>query len=231
MKIIFLNAWHANSLTRASLTSFLNQHVSDTDVFCLQETESPFAELAKEIFTDFVAVSDHKYVTDDDNFYLSTYVKKSVKLEASGTIFEGEDQVGLGVYTKLALGEKYLTVCNIHGISRPIDKTDTPGRWRQTEGLVEICKNKGPSVIGGDFNVFPTNESLQVFEKAGFRDLIKQFSITNTRNHFVWDRYPENPKQYYSDYAFVSPDVTVNSFVAPDVDVSDHTPLVLDISL
>lgn len=230
MKILYLNAWHAT--VQAPLADFLTHHVADTDVFCFQEAEAPFSELAHAILQDFIEVTAHKFVTESDDFYLATYVRKSLTVKSSGTLFGGEAQVGLGVYVQLDLGTGQLLVCNLHGMSRPVDKSDTPGRWRQTEGLVDFCRTKGiPSVIGGDFNVFRRNASLQVLREAGYRDLIQEYRITNTRNHFVWDRYPQNPRQYYSDYAFVDPAITVHSFTAPDVAVSDHLPLLLEVSM
>lgn len=229
MKIIYLNAWHGS--VRAPLTEFLKQHVNDTDVFCFQGAEDVMPELCSDVLRDYTEITAHKYVTDTDDFFLATYVKKSMNVASHGVIFEHEDRVGLGIYVKLQIGENHLTVCNIHGMSRPTDKSDTPGRWRQAEGVLALCKDRGPSVIGGDLNVFPTNESLRVFEKAGFRDLIKEYGITNTRNHLIWDQFPENPRQYYSDYAFVSPEVTVDAFVVPDVEIFNHQPLLLDISL
>lgn len=115
-------------------------------------------------------------------------------------------------------------------MSRPTDKRDTPERFQQSQGLIEFFKDKPEQkIIGGDFNGFPSNKWLRLFQVNGYRDLIAEHKITNTRNHYVWDLYPENPKQYFSDYIFAGGAVQVQSFTVPDVEVSDHLPLILTI--
>ena len=101
----------------------------------------------------------------------------------------------------------------------------------QTEGIIEfMAKRKIPRIIGGDLNVLPNTQSVLKFEKAGYRNLIKDFAISTTRNEFSWRKYPNN-RLYYSDYVFVSPDVRVKSFSVPDMEISDHLPMILEVDL
>jgi endonuclease/exonuclease/phosphatase (EEP) superfamily protein YafD len=230
MKVIYLNAWHAT--LRAPLMDFIKTQMVDTDIFCFQESSTDFQAMCRAVLPEFHELSARKFVTENDNFFQTTYVRSTAQIVSSGTILEDVADVGLGQYVQLKDSDTSLYVCNFHGMSRPIDKGDSPGRLLQTQGLVEFFKTKtGVKVIGGDFNVFPQNSSLQLFEASGYRDLIKEHRITNTRNHFIWDRYPENPRQYFSDYIFASNGIREQTFTVPNIEVSDHLPLIFEFSV
>lgn len=67
-----------------------------------------------------------------------------------------------------------------------------------------------------------------MFEKNGYKDLIKDYKIPTTRNKVAWKMYPDNP-QLYSDYVFVSSGIEVKSFSVIENEISDHLPLILEI--
>lgn len=80
----------------------------------------------------------------------------------------------------------------------------------------------------GDFNIRPASASIKNFNKI-FSNLIEKNNISKTRTVFYKDM--EKYGDYISDYAFVSPDISVKSFIAPEeIIVSDHSPLILEIS-
>lgn len=187
--------------------------------------------LCNGLLDEYQQITADKFLSEKENFCQTIYVKNDTPILSSGVIFKDQEDVGLGLYVQIKQGSGSLYICDFHGVSRPADKHDTPGRLQQSRGLIEFFASKPePKIIGGDFNVFPSNPSIQLFQKNGYQDLIKDYNITNTRNHLVWDRYPENEKQHYADYAFVSNDLRVNAFTVPDTEVSDHLPMVLDIS-
>lgn len=230
MKILFLNTWHGT--LRDALLEFIKAHVADTDIFCFQEASEPVQNLCADVLKGFHVLLANSYEHEHGRYNQAIYVRKDIDIVASDVLFVGEPNTGLAAYVQLQRGLEQVHLCNVHGTSRPTDKRDTPGRYRFTRGVVEYLQDKkGAKIVGGDINVFPENKCLQVFETNGYRDLIRGYGVTNTRNHYVWDRYPQNPRQYYSDYAFVSSDVRVNSFTVPDVEVSDHLPLLLDFSV
>jgi endonuclease/exonuclease/phosphatase family metal-dependent hydrolase len=74
-----------------------------------------------------------------------------------------------------------------------------------------------------------------MFEEAGYKNLIKEFNIKNTRNNTCWEQFKEDVKisgkQHFADYCFTSHDVKVKSFEVPYNEVSDHLPLILDIDI
>jgi endonuclease/exonuclease/phosphatase family metal-dependent hydrolase len=228
MKILFLNAWGGK--IREPLAQFLEAQSRNTDIFCFQEAYDEMKQLARKVLPGYAEIERYKYVTDDDNFPQTTYIKNTIPLLASGTIMEQEAGLGLGLYARVRSSDnRDLFVCNFHGMSRPVNKLDDPARIRQSELLIDFFReHSGPAVIGGDFNLFPETKSVAMFAENGYRDLIKEYGIATTRNHFSWDLYPDH-KQYHSDYVFTSPDIAIKHFSVPGDEISDHQPLILEI--
>jgi len=230
MKIVFLNT--LNGKVRTDIAAFIKTQSSDTTVFCFQEVYKKMRLLAKEIFLDYKGVAAYKRAAKEDDFPQATYVNKNAKVLSHKTVLEDQRNAGLGVYTKIKFGDSVIHICNFHGKAQPGDKLDNPNRIEQSRELIDFFKNKhGPKIIGGDFNLLPGTKSVKMFEEAGYRNLIKEFKITTTRNRLAWDIWPPNKKQYYSDYVFVSPDIKVKKFSVPNIEISDHLPLILGIEL
>jgi endonuclease/exonuclease/phosphatase family metal-dependent hydrolase len=85
-------------------------------------------------------------------------------------------------------------------------------------------------IFGGDFNLDITTKALAALEGTQYRNLIKEFSITNTRTeryrHLGLEGY-----SMYADYVLVSQKTNVHSFeVQNDVLASDHAPLIVRFS-
>ena len=75
----------------------------------------------------------------------------------------------------------------------------------------------------GDFNLLPDTESIKILESSGLRSLIKEYNITSTRTSF----YTKPAK--YADYILVTPGIEVKDFKVLTDEVSDHSPLFLEI--
>lgn len=126
-----------------------------------------------------------------------------------------------------------LTICNMHGISEPGHKRDTPQRLAQSQKILDSLKDQaGEKIIMGDFNLFPDTESVHMFESAGFRNLIREYGIPTTRGTLVKQlnpHYANTPLgfQEFADYTFVSPGIDVKAFEVPDLPISDHLPMIL----
>lgn len=220
MKIIFLNVLYGQ--LKEPLREFLNKHVKNTDVFCFQESSEPFLEIARPILKDFESKTVHKLVSSGDDFYQTIFVNKKFEMKNYKTIFEGEDDMGL---TNMAeVGNIHFI--NVHGVCRPGDKMDSPKRLEQSKRIIDEAK--GLAIIGGDFNLMPNTESIEMFKKSGYLDLIKKYGIKATRNEFAWKKYPGH-ELYFCDYVFVSPEIKVKSFEVPEMTISDHLPMILEI--
>jgi hypothetical protein len=115
---------------------------------------------------------------------------------------------------------------NVHGLWHPNGKGDLPERLAQSRRIVAAMAAEAgdKKIIIGDFNLFPQTQSLCLIETAGYRNLISEYAITDTRTVF----YQKSPR--LADYAFVSPAVTVHDFRVDQHPISDHAALQLDIT-
>lgn len=122
---------------------------------------------------------------------------------------------------------KKLRVLNYHGIwtKEKIGNKETLDACKKISQLATEVDY--PTIITGDFNLFPDTQSMQVFQD-NFISLVDKHNIPTTRpktnelNHL--DRN-------VVDYILVSKAIKVNLFKVLDTDVSDHLPLVLDVDL
>lgn len=216
---------------RDGITDFIKKNVNDTDIFCFQEASDDMDLLCKDILAGYDKISSYKFVTKDDVFSQVIYIRKGVNVLASGTLLSRDKNIGLGVYIQCIAGKRTVSICNYHGMSRPVEKLDDPGRLKASQELINYFQSsEGLVIIGGDFNLFPDSVSIQMFEKNNYRDLIKDYNIKTTRNRLAWERYPDN-KQYYSDYVFVNKGTNIKEFTVPICEISDHLPLILEVEL
>jgi endonuclease/exonuclease/phosphatase family metal-dependent hydrolase len=228
MRLLFLNTWDARQ--RDELVEFIQDQIEITDVFCFQEAEKNMQDVCRELLGHYQEFRAHKYISEKDEMTQRTYVKRGLDVIDSGEILQGRMDVGLGLYVELANEAGPVYICNFHGMSRPVDKLDNPGRIEASKKLIEHFKDKPRVVIGGDFNMLPDTEAIRMFSAEGFQDLISDYSIPTTRNHLIWDIYPDT-KQYYADYVFLSPDLKAREFLVPNNTVSDHLPQIVDIDV
>ncbi len=228
MKIVFLNVWGEHM--QESLADYLAKQARDTDIFCFQEATESMKRACSAVLSHYREISDYKYISEHENFPQATFVRKDIAVLSSGTLMHDDMDRGLAVYVKIRVEGSEVYVCNVHGNSRPVEKLDDAGRLAFSKGLISFFENKDvPVVIGGDFNLLPETESVSMFERVGYRDLIQEFDIDTTRNRLVWDRYPV--KMNYSDYAFINNKMQLLSFSVPKNEVSDHLPLILNIGI
>lgn len=226
MKIVFLNIW--NCTVHDAILDFFHEHVLDTDVFCLQEAYDTSREMYQDIFADYQSVTDYKYVNENDDFALATYVRNDIEMQVATPLLKEIPLIGMVLYTRLSYQDRILNICNVHGISKPGDKMDNEYRIRQSSEILKHNRSLiGTQIIGGDMNLELNTSAVRLFEEEGYLNLIREYEIATTRNRLIWERYPEN-KQYYSDYVFTTPDITVKRFVVPDLEVSDHQPMILE---
>jgi len=241
MKIIFLNAWFGEA--GKPFFDFIKEESSKTDVYCFSEIKPQLHLKLEEILKNFNASYQEVFkivylggVTEGE----SLFVKKGIEIGENGKKYiyrVTKNDAGALQYAKLKIGLKTLWVGNVHGKALPGSKFDTPARLMQSKKIIDLFGDKMiPRIIGGDFNLYPNTKSIKMFEEAGYRNLIKDFNIKNTRNRFAWEQAEKHlngsgdyfGKQYFADYCFVSPEVKVKNFEVPYLEVSDHFPLILD---
>jgi endonuclease/exonuclease/phosphatase family metal-dependent hydrolase len=174
-------------------------------------------------------------------FGLATFARRTLPTEArrAARIIEHQDSLdavpGLhGIVRWLQLTELRtpggsLLIANYHGIARPGTKLDSDERLEQSRAIRRVLDaHDGPVVLVGDFNLLPETESVRLLER-GLRNLVIEHAIPSTRSRL--NPYFGTPQeQPHADYMFVSPDLCVADFQVPDVQVSDHLPLILDVT-
>ncbi len=242
MKIISLNTWGGR--LKNDLLSFVEDN-KNIDIFCLQEiyNNAPLQSIIKNSLQDrFDLLLDiKKTLTEHDGYFrphvgehygLSIFIKKDIKIIEEGDFFVYQplNYVGGGnharnvQYIKIEDGGKIKNIINFHGLWNGMGKGDTDDRILQSQNILDFIKTlQGDIVLCGDFNLLPETKSLKMFEEFGLINLIEEYNIQSTRTSY----YTKPGK--FADYAFVSKGVKVEDFkVLPD-EVSDHSPLYLEI--
>ncbi|MEK7549850.1 MAG: endonuclease/exonuclease/phosphatase family protein [Patescibacteria group bacterium] len=240
MKIISLNTWAGR--IHQPLMDFFKKN-KDIDIFCLQEIyheaegKEPDArsEDAHNLFIDIknaLPLYEGYFRPAFEDFYgQAIFIRKNITIEEEGDvfIFENNNPEQRGIhsrnlqYIRLNISGKPTLIANVHGLWNGQGKTDTPDRLEQSRKISEFLnKSSDQKILCGDFNLSPDTESLAIVEK-GMRNLVKEHGITSTRTSF----YDKENK--FADYILVSSEVIVKDFrVLPD-EVSDHSPLLIEI--
>jgi len=235
MKIIFLNCWYAKA--GKPFFDFIEKYSETADIISLFEVQP---DLFKELSLELKDFNSHyeKSVYDpalDFVYGQSVFWKKGIDAKFVGRVDfpsdEFEKSLTFSTYFEIEKNSSRFLLANIHGKSRPGDKLDTPARIKQSQCVLDFTgRYKIPKIIGGDFNLLPDTKSVKMFEDAGYRNLIKDFGIKETRNKLAWDQFNLGKgfvKQHFADYCFVSPEVKVVDFCVPNIKISDHLPLIL----
>lgn len=231
MRIIFFNIWHGTLLSE--LMEYIKETKEKTDVFCFLETDPDLQMKLSEALFGFTPYFYKGIKTD----YLggvyegrSIFVRSNIKVlnfEKIKLFRTYKRDAGGMLFARLNIGGKPLSLGVVHGRARPGTKHDTPIRINQSKKIIEYFKNiNEPKIIGGDFNLMPDTKSIQMFEENGYKNLIKEFKITNTRNEVSWKNF--NSVQHFADYVFVSPEIKVKKYEVPYNEVSDHLPQILE---
>lgn len=222
------------------LAEFFRSKISETDIFCLTEVNPEILEPLKVIFDGYEPF--YSEITNTD--YLNggvegqgIFVKKGIEVNTYKKHFiypVNFQDAGILETAIVKIDNKELMLGSVHAMAKPGTKNDTPLRIKQSENILNAFKSwVGPVVLGGDFNLNPDTESVSVFEKSGYTNLIKQYEVKDTRGPINRDIYKDSKEgvQNFADYAFVNNKVSIKSFSVPQLEASDHLPLILDISI
>lgn len=227
MRILFLNTW--NGKAGKVLPQFIFDEASKIDIFCLQEVEKPLFVALEKLLPNFEGKLLIKPAQGEWFFNQAIFYRKDLKIKISDSDFL---QGSTGQSALAKFNNDDVLICNIHGVALPGDKHDTPERLTESGLLIDFARRfEGPKIIGGDFNLLPTTQSIKIIEKAGYKNLIKEFKIKETRNKLAWGHYKDEPgfvRQHFADYCFVSPEIKVKNFEVQRAEISDHEPMILD---
>lgn len=122
---------------------------------------------------------------------------------------------------------KKLRILNYHGIWSK-NKQGTDKTKSACKKLFQITEEVDyPSIICGDFNLFPDTESIKILNNH-FKSLVDEYNISRTRPP---SNELNNTKRNVVDYIFTSQEIKVVKFEVMDSDVSDHLPLYMEFSI
>ncbi len=153
------------------------------------------------------------------------FVQNSFSYVTDWSKWPDEDYRAVQV-TDLQLKNTKLRVLNYHGIW----SKDKQGTNKTIEACKKINKLAGevsyPSIICGDFNLFPNTSSMRVFNDH--INLLNKYNIQTTR--------PESNElnsvhRNVVDYILVSDSIKVQDFQVINTDISDHLPLMLEFEI
>ena len=170
-----------------------------------------------------------------NNYGLFMLVKKEYKIIAEGDIFVykergfiSDEDIGNHArniqYVTFETNNGPITIINFHGLWNGKGKGDSADRLEQSDRILAFTSTlPNPFILCGDFNLLPDTESLKKFEKAGLRNLVREYGITSTRTSF----YAKEHK--FADYMFISEGVHLKDFKILSDEVSDHAPMLIEI--
>ncbi len=241
MKIISLNLWGGR--IRVQLKDFMLRH-QDADIFCFQEI---YHHAKQKICTENCTVNLNLFselqeiLFDHDGYFcpvvkgvygIAIFIKKTIAVVAKHevTVYHNPDYIGAGPShdrkiqsITCELNEVRFNVINFHGLWNGKGKNDSPDRLEQARLIKEFLEQTNqPQILCGDFNLSPDTQSMSMLDPL-MVNLIKTHGIASTRTAF----YPRQIR--HADYVLISPDIKLNKFEVLGDEVSDHSPLLLEI--
>ena len=235
---------------------FVREHSEDTGVFCFQEAFSslyhvPDKKYRTNLFKEFGnALSSHKgrFAPAQDgfgydglvnfplSFGLAQFVRKPIIAGSRGDIFVYGERNSRGnslstmprnlQYATFGFNGEILTIAHFDGLYTGKGKGDTQERIQQSRNVRRVLDElPGRKILCGDLNLNPDTESLGILEE-GMINLVKLFGITDTRGELY------NKAERFADYMLISPELEerIKTFAVPNVAVSDHLPLILELT-
>ncbi len=128
---------------------------------------------------------------------------------------------------KLDVNGKDLQIINLHGLHSK-DKLDSERTFNQCKYVLEVAKRKKlPTIIVGDFNLFPETKSINLLDKE-FKNLIREYNILSTRPNPI---NGTDKRNIVVDYVFVDDKIKVHNFEVINTNISGHLPLILDFDI
>lgn len=177
----------------------------------------------------------------DSQWGLATYVRQSLPIIAQmhGFVHGAFSPKGYGDHPRSRTGHAVrlfdfeqnhaVVIAHMHGLRDLDGKHDNDARLAQARklvGLVQaVAQESDRIVVCGDFNVLPDSKTFDVLGDLRLTELITSRGFTDTRT----SHYKKVGR--YADYMLVNARVKVDFFdVVKEPEVSDHCPLVLELS-
>ena len=197
----------------------------------LERMEVNLLQKIKDTLTEHTAIYTPQYVP---YFGIALLIRKTIPILATGEVcvyrepgyispIDIADHCRTLQYVTLEATSGPITILNVHAAWQPVGKIDTPERLEQTRRIIDFAKTfTHPLVLAGDFNLLPDTQSIRIFEKMGWENLIRTHHVASTRtSHY------DKPERF-ADYMFIKNGVQVHDFRVLPEEVSDHAGLFLE---
>lgn len=197
-------------------------------IFFAPEWVSDSFKKNKELYRDLGGMTEQgKYILSkyEITHGYNYFYHKDYEFDSDRTHFyEGDDHGRALQVCDIEIDGKLIQIANIHGLYTK-DKKDTERSINQSKFILDKMQSrKLPTMILGDFNLFPDTKSIAMINEK-YINLIEKFNINTTRpdptNKF-------NAKRNVVDYIFVSDNFLIKGLTIGRTDISDHYPLILD---
>ncbi len=248
-KVITLNIWEGGKLL-PDLLKFLKKE--SPDILALQEVRSSddpklsdqdhsFAVIKQELampYGDFAAAMLNNLPAGkipQGNAVLSKY-----PLERQNVLFFNRpfDENYFDVPEKFAECPRIMQVVdvetpdgkvhigNVHGIWDLDGDNDSVDRQKMARDIIEATKGKSPYVVLGDTNAKMSNPSIKAIEEY----LVNIFASELTSSFNMRRKTSPGYATAAVDMILITPDIQVVSKSVPDVDISDHLPVIANLT-
>jgi endonuclease/exonuclease/phosphatase family metal-dependent hydrolase len=247
IKALSLNIFEGGAHTEA-IKKFLTEE--NPDIICLQEvfllTKDTQDEVSsifelKKIFPKFYYdfAPEINWMYKDKNILVGNAIFSRFKIKKTNTVFydlkfeayyhdlrdikhDFSDHPRNLQHAFLTNNNTEINIFNTHGIWG-FHGNDTQRRLKMGKMIISQIKNKQNVILAGDFNFFPTTQTIKNIEEC-----LKNVFGNKLDTTFNVKLKPHKGKYGNSvvDMMFVSPNIQIIEKRRPDVDVSDHFPLV-----
>jgi endonuclease/exonuclease/phosphatase family metal-dependent hydrolase len=208
------NTWSLETVAR-TIESY------DPDIVVLQETTRGWLVMSSVDQIRWLAdrlKMDYAYAGNShDELWGNTILSRLPIVSTDWVTFSTTENLrrsALSVEVETANGP--LRVIDTH-LDNPVEATEV--RLQQIDELIELWGGSTPAMVAGDFNADPGSLEWQAMIDAGFVDTGSSSNETTSED------------ERRIDYIFVTPDLQVENFTVPEVWVSDHRPVLVDISM
>lgn len=227
IKVVTFNIHHATDIdNNDSLDKILSLLRSiNPDLICLQEVDKIRPQtnrinqalyLAKNLGFRYVYEPVRKY---PEGSYGNAILSRYAILNSKNIILTDLSDVRCCLKADIRAHNNIITVFNTHlGLSQPVRHKDLAEII-----LPELLSHNNPTILAGDFNA-PTN-------RTEIKMLESLLTDTFTKNSGLIDHsFPANNPTARIDYIFINKQFSPLNYYIVDSDVSDHLPVVSEIT-
>lgn len=249
VKVVQVNIYKGQYLK--DLVKFLK--VENPDVICMQEVtggianlcDNPgdlFIKLKHELGLDGVFNADY-HLSDGDGFMGNAVLTRFKIKHKNVVILNEHDIISLEASNSSSFwqnGPRHLLDCtvdlpeeeNIHFMSVhsawTAPPTDTLETIRQANVIASYLKSlERPYILCGDFNAVIQGKTIGIINDVA-NNLMFNSGVLETTNPKV---HKISPRGYLIDYIFASKDIRINRLTVPKITVSDHLPIVAELTV